>query len=94
MDFASLAGLTNLAPGWAYRYQVRQAAFPGLRPLCDSGAGGGNGASCLFPEGRERRSRPYWLFVILAGVVAVLHRRAAPWASLHPIPDFDRDSRP
>ncbi len=84
VDLATLARLNTLMAGWAYRYQVRQQLFPICGLFAILGLVVGMGASCLFPGGPRRGNRPYWLFVILAGVVAVLIASLPLWASLLP----------
>jgi hypothetical protein len=72
IDFVREAEISHLMPGWNFSYQVRQQLLPACGLFALLGLVLGMGASFMFPQSPRRGSRPYWLFVVLAGVAAVL----------------------
>ena len=72
IDFRKEAEISLWIPGWNYHYQVRQQLLPACGLFALLGLVLGMGASFMFPQSPRRGSRPYWLFVVLAGVAAVL----------------------
>ena len=71
-------------PGWSNGYRAGQALFPVCGIFAILGLVVGMGARFLFPAARRVGKRPYWLFVILAGMAAVLIVALPYWASLIP----------
>jgi hypothetical protein len=84
VDVAREAAQTQSIPGWSTGYRVGQALFPVCGIFAILGLVVGMGARFLFPAAPRAGKRPYWLFVILAGVVAVLIVALPNWASLIP----------
>ena len=84
IDFAREQDLSDLLPGWGYDYRARQQLFPACGIFAILGLLVGMGASFLFPKAVRPGGRPYWLFVILAGVAAVLIVSLPYWSSLIP----------
>jgi hypothetical protein len=72
IDFTKEAEISRLIPGWNFSYQVRQQLLPACGLFAILGLVLGMGASFMFPRAPRRGGRPYWLFVVLAGVIAVL----------------------
>jgi hypothetical protein len=58
--------------GWGERYRLWQAMFPVCGLLAILGLALGMGAGFLLQGSCAVRRRPYWLFVFLAAVIAVL----------------------
>ena len=71
-------------PGWRHGYRLRQQLFPVCGLFAILGLVVGMGARFLFPAAARTGKRPYWLFVILAGVAAVMIVALPYWASLIP----------
>ena len=72
IDFAREAEIAEMVPGWDMNYRMRQQLLPVCGLFAVLGIVLGAGANFLFPRAARRGSRPYWLFVILAGLAAVL----------------------
>ncbi len=72
IDFASEVARSRRASGFGGRYQVWQALFPVCGSLAILGLALGMGAGFLLPGTSAGRRRPYWLFVVLAAVIAVM----------------------
>jgi hypothetical protein len=72
IDFASESQLTAARPGWGANYRLRQGLLPVCGALAMVGLALGMGAGAIFDESLPRRWRPSWLFVPLAGLIAVL----------------------
>ncbi len=72
IDFARQAELSRLVSGADYNYRVEQQLLPACGLFAILGLVLGMGATFLLPKSTRTRSRPYWLFVILAAVTAVL----------------------
>ena len=66
------AEISTWVPGWASIYHVHQSLLPACGLFAILGLVLGSGAEFLLPAAPRRRRRPYWLFVVLAGVAAVL----------------------
>jgi hypothetical protein len=72
IDYARQFEIRVSRPGWEQIYAVRQNLLPVYGALAIVGLGLGMGAGALFEDPRPASHRPYWLFVPLAAVVAVL----------------------
>jgi hypothetical protein len=83
-NFAQEVEQSQWVPGWGNEYRARQSLFPVCGTFAILGLVVGMGASFLFPVTARAGRRPYWLFVILAGVAAVLIVALPYWASLIP----------
>jgi hypothetical protein len=84
VDLAREAAQAQSVPGWSNGYRAGQALFPVCGIFAILGLVVGMGARFLFPAAARAGKRPYWLFVILAGVAAVLIVALPYWASLIP----------
>ena len=69
-------------PGWGPGYRLRQQLYPACGMFAMLGLVVGMGARFLLPLETRRGSRPYWLFVILAGMAAVLIAALPFWPAL------------
>ncbi len=67
--------------GWDPIYQVRESLFPICGLLAMLGLTLGIGAGGLLEGPKSRRPRPYWLFVPLAALVALLLLAQPGWGS-------------
>jgi hypothetical protein len=72
IDLVREAEISTWVPGWTSIYRVHQSLLPACGLFATLGLLLGSGASFLLPATPRRRRRPYWLFVVLAGVAAVL----------------------
>ncbi len=72
IDFVRQNEISELVPGWDSTYRVHQQLLPACGLFAMLGLVLGSGAGFLLPGARRRSRRPYWLFVVLAGVAAVL----------------------
>jgi hypothetical protein len=72
IDWARQAQIGASLPGWDRAFTVRQNLLPVYGTLAIVGLSLGIGAGALFDNPRPSSHRPYWLFVPLVGVIAVL----------------------
>ncbi len=72
VTFAREVEISALIPGWGFIYRLREQLFPACGLFAMLGLTLGMGAGFLFPRAAQGGKRPYWLFVILAGVAALL----------------------
>lgn len=72
IDFVRELEISAMVPGWDSTYRVHQQLLPACGLFAMLGLVLGSGAGFLLPGARRRSRRPYWLFVVLAGVAAVL----------------------
>ena len=72
IDFVREIEISTRIPGWGSTYRVQQQLLPACGLFAMLGLVLGSGAGFLLPGARRRSRRPYWLFVVLAGVAAVL----------------------
>jgi hypothetical protein len=72
VTFATEVEISELVPGWGVKYRAHQQLYPACGLFAMLGLVVGTGAGILFPRAPQGGRRPYWLFVILAGAVAVL----------------------
>jgi hypothetical protein len=84
VDFVREFEQSQRVPGSGNEYRARQALFPVCGIFAILGLVVGMGARFLFRVTARAGKRPYWLFVILAGVAAVLIVALPHWASLIP----------
>ncbi len=72
IDLVREAEISTWVPGWSSTYRAHQSLLPACGLFAMLGLLLGSGAGFLLPGAPRRRRRPYWLFVVLAGVAAVL----------------------
>ena len=72
IDYARQMEIGAARPGWGPIYGVRQNMLPVYGGLAIVGLGLGMGSGSLFDNPRPASHRPYWLFVPLVAVIAVL----------------------
>jgi hypothetical protein len=72
IDLVREAEITTWVPGWSTTYRVHESLLPACGLFAILGLLLGSGARFLLPAAPRPRRRPYWLFVVLAGVAAVL----------------------
>ena len=72
IDFATFDDRLSPQAGWRAWYQVREMLIPVCSILAVIGLALGAGAGLAIMGSDPRRSRPYWLFVPLAAIAAIL----------------------
>jgi hypothetical protein len=72
IDYGRQMEIGASRPDWGPIYSVRQNLLPVFGALAIVGLGLGMGAGAVFDDPRPDSDRPYWLFVPLAAVAAVL----------------------
>jgi hypothetical protein len=72
VDDAAFAARSSSQVNWNLWYEVRETLTPVCAVLAMIGLALGTGAGLAFGRSDRRRRRPYWLFVPLAALVAVL----------------------
>ena len=72
IEYAQQLEIGASRPGWGPIYGVRQNLLPVYGALAIVGLGLGMGSGSLFDNPRPASHRPYWLFVPLVAVIAVL----------------------
>jgi hypothetical protein len=72
IDFRRRIEISLMVSGWDSSYVVQEQLLPVCGLFAILGLVLGMGASFMVPSARRSGSRPYWLFVVLAAVAAVL----------------------
>jgi hypothetical protein len=81
-DLAQVAARSQMERGWDAQYRLKEQLVPVCGVFALLGIAIGMGGRFLFPLAPRAGYRPYWAFVILAGVAAVLVVSLPYWASL------------
>ncbi len=72
IDLVGPVGWSRRDPGFDLRYCVWQGLYPVCGLLAILGLALGMGAGFLLPSASTVRRRPYWLFVVLGALIAIL----------------------